>query len=95
MCHDIAGPRAGTVAGAMNTVGNIGGAISPLVVGYTVQWWDSWTLPFVITAGVYVTGGIFTLLVDPRKSLWPAGASTPAPAAITPAAPPPTPARLP
>jgi MFS transporter, ACS family, glucarate transporter len=71
MCHDIAGPRAGTVAGAMNTVGNIGGAISPLVVGYTVQWWDSWTLPFVITAGVYTAGGILTLLVDPRKSLWP------------------------
>ena len=72
MCHDIGGPRAGTIGGAMNTVGNIGGAISPLVVGYTVQWWGSWTLPFFITAGVYVAGGIFTLLVDPRKSLWPA-----------------------
>ena len=72
MCHDIGGPRAGTIGGAMNTVGNIGGAISPLVVGYTVQWWDSWTLPFLITAGVYVSGGILTLLVDPRKTLWPA-----------------------
>jgi len=71
MCHDIGGPRAGTIGGAMNTVGNIGGAISPLVVGYTVQWWDSWTLPFFITAGVYVSGGILTLLVDPRKALWP------------------------
>jgi MFS family permease len=71
MCHDIAGPRAGTIGGAMNTVGNIGGAISPLVVGYTVQWWGSWTLPFFITAGVYVAGGIFTLLVDPRRSLSP------------------------
>ena len=71
MCHDVAGPRAGTVAGAMNTVGNIGGAISPLVVGYTVQWWDSWTVPFFITAAVYVAGGIFTLLVDPTKPLWP------------------------
>jgi ACS family glucarate transporter-like MFS transporter len=71
MCHDIGGPRAGVLGGAMNTVGNIGGAVSPLVVGYTVQWWNSWTLPFFITAGVYVLGGIFTLLVDPRKSLWP------------------------
>jgi ACS family glucarate transporter-like MFS transporter len=70
MCHDIAGPRAGTIGGAMNTVGNIGGAISPLVVGYTVQWWHSWTLPFFITAGVYVMGGVFTLLVDPRRP-WP------------------------
>ena len=75
MCHDVAGPRAGTVAGAMNTVGNIGGAISPLVVGYTVQWWSSWTLPFFITAGVYVAGGIFTLLVDPTKPLWPGEAA--------------------
>ena len=71
MCHDIGGPRAGTLGGAMNTVGNIGGAISPLVVGYTVQWWHSWTLPFIVTAGVYVLGGVFTLLVDPRKPLWP------------------------
>jgi nitrate/nitrite transporter NarK len=70
MCHDIAGPRAGTIGGAMNTVGNIGGAISPLVVGYTVQWWGSWTLPFFVTAAVYVLGGVFTLLVDPRKPLW-------------------------
>jgi MFS family permease len=69
MCHDIGGARAGTVAGAMNTVGNIGGAISPLVVGYTVQWWNSWTLPFFITAGVYVLGGVLTLLIDPRKKL--------------------------
>ena len=71
MCHDVAGPRAGTIAGAMNTVGNIGGAISPLVVGYTVQWWHSWTVPFFITAGVYAAGGIFTLLVDPSRPLWP------------------------
>jgi ACS family D-galactonate transporter-like MFS transporter len=71
ICHDVGGPRAGTVAGAMNTFGNIGGAISPLVVGYAVQWWNSWTLPFFITAGVYVAGGIFTLLVNPNRVLWP------------------------
>jgi MFS family permease len=82
MCHDIGGPRAGVLGGAMNTVGNIGGAVSPLVVGYTVQWWDSWTLPFFITAGVYVMGGIFTLLVDPRKSLWPTHASVLAATAV-------------
>jgi hypothetical protein len=50
----------------MNTVGNIGGAISPLVVGYAVQWWGSWTLPFFMTAG-----GVLTLLINPRKPLWP------------------------
>ena len=69
MCHDVGGTSAGTVTGCMNTFGNIGGAISPLVVGYAVQWWHSWTLPFFITAGVYVFGGIMTLLVNPNKPL--------------------------
>ena len=80
ICHDVGGNRAGVVTGAMNTVGNIGGAISPLVVGYAVQWWNSWTLPFFITAGVYLAGGILTLLIDPRKPLWPQQAPTAAPA---------------
>jgi len=44
-----------------------GGALSPLVVGYAVGWWNSWTVPFYITAGIYVFGAICTLLVDPRK----------------------------
>jgi MFS transporter, ACS family, glucarate transporter len=69
MCHDVGGEHAGTVTGCMNTFGNIGGAISPLVVGYAVQWWNSWTLPFFITAGVYVFGGLMTLLINPNKRL--------------------------
>jgi MFS transporter, ACS family, glucarate transporter len=71
ICHDVGGASAGTVTGAMNTFGNIGGAISPLVVGYAVQWWSSWTVPFFITAGVYVLGGALTLLIDPTKKLAP------------------------
>jgi len=67
ICHDIGGRNAGIVTGAMNTWGNIGGALSPLVVGYAVGWWNSWTVPFYITAGVYLFGAICTLLVDPRK----------------------------
>lgn len=67
ICHDIGGRNAGIVTGAMNTWGNIGGALSPLVVGYAVGWWNSWTVPFYITAGIYLFGAICTLLVDPRK----------------------------
>ena len=69
MCHDVGGKSAGVVTGAMNTFGNIGGAISPLVVGYALDWWDSWTIPCFITAGVYLFGGLCTLLVDTRKKM--------------------------
>jgi MFS transporter, ACS family, glucarate transporter len=69
MCHDIGGEAAGTITGAMNTLGNIGGSISPLVVGYSVQLWGSWSTPLVIMAGIYLAGGMLTLLVDPRRRL--------------------------
>jgi MFS transporter, ACS family, glucarate transporter len=66
LCHDIGGNRAGVVTAAMNTCGNIGGAISPLVVGYSVQLWHSWTMPFYVTGAVYIIGGVLTLAIDPK-----------------------------
>jgi len=86
ICHDVGGENAGVVTGAMNTFGNIGGAISPLVVGYAVQWWNSWTLPFFITAGVYLMGGVLTLLVNPNKRLSQPEPATTQVAAVTGAA---------
>jgi MFS family permease len=69
ICHDIGGDAAGSVSGAMNTFGNLGGALSPLVVGYSLQWFQSWHTPLIIGGIVYIVGGALTLLVDPRKPL--------------------------
>lgn len=70
VCLDIGRKYAGIVSGCMNTVGNIGGAIAPLVVGYAVKQWGSWTLPFYVMAGVFCFGVAMWLLVDPRKSVF-------------------------
>ena len=69
MCHDIGGDAAGTVSGAMNTFGNLGGALSPLVVGYALQWFQSWQTPLLVGGGVYILGGVLTLLINPEKPL--------------------------
>ena len=37
-CMDVGGRYAGTVSGAMNMMGSIAGALSPLVVGYLLAW---------------------------------------------------------
>ena len=39
-----------TVTGCMNTFANIGGALSPLVVAYSLDWWHSWVIPLLIGA---------------------------------------------
>src|SRR5215468_5358136 len=69
VCHDIGGEYAGTVTGCMNTFANAGGAIAPLVMGYAVGAWASWTIPIMITALIYVVGGLIALLINPNKRL--------------------------
>jgi len=69
VCLDVGRKYAGVVTGCMNTVGNIGGAIAPLVVGYAVKNLESWTLPFYVMAAVFVFGAAMWMLLDPRKSV--------------------------
>jgi nitrate/nitrite transporter NarK len=64
---DIAPDHAGVITGFMNTLGNIGGLIGPLVVGYAVDRWHSWTFPFYITALVYAGGAMAWLAIDPTQ----------------------------
>ena len=68
VCLDVGRKYAGMVTGCMNTVGNIGGAIGPLVTGYAVKNLESWTMPFYVMAAVFVFGAAMWLLLDPRKS---------------------------
>lgn len=69
VCLDVGRRHAGVVTGFMNTVGNIGGALSPIVVGYAVEKLHSWTLPFYVAAGVFAWGVVIWLLVNPNRSV--------------------------
>jgi nitrate/nitrite transporter NarK len=65
VCLDIGPGHAGVVTGTMNTVGNIGGVLMPIVAGFIVERWESWTLVFYVTAAVYVCGAAAWLTIDP------------------------------
>ena len=67
VCLDVGADHAGVVTGFMNTFGNLGGLVGPIVVGVAVDRWHSWSMPFYITAGVYATGAVAWLAIDPRK----------------------------
>jgi MFS family permease len=66
---DIAPNHAGVMTGWMNTLGNFGGFFGPIVVGFAVDRWQSWTIPFYIAAGIYAFGAAAWLAVDPTKPL--------------------------
>jgi sugar phosphate permease len=51
----------------MNTSGNIGGALAPVVMGYLVQYSGSWDYPFYVTAAIFALGVAMWSVVDPQE----------------------------
>jgi MFS transporter, ACS family, glucarate transporter len=66
---DIGAEHAGVITGFMNTFGNIGGLVGPLVVGIAVDRWHSWTFPFYLTALVYAGGAAAWLAINPLQRI--------------------------
>ena len=66
---DIAPDHAGVITGCMNTLGNLGGLVGPLVLGLAVDRWHSWTFPFYVTAIIYAGGALAWLAIDPTRPI--------------------------
>jgi sugar phosphate permease len=65
-CMDVGGKYAGTLSGAMNMLGNLGGAVSPTAIGLILHWTNNnWAATFYVSAAVYFCGSFFWLLMDP------------------------------
>ena len=75
-CMDVGGKYAGTLSGAMNMLGNFGGAVSPTAIGYILRWTHgNWDVTFYVSAAVYAMGILFWRFLDPVTPL--EGADTP------------------
>jgi MFS transporter, ACS family, glucarate transporter len=69
VCLDVGKSYAGVITGFMNTFANFGGFLAPIVVGFAVERYNSWAIPFHISAVVYVIGALAWLAVDPSERL--------------------------
>jgi len=69
VCLQIGGRHAGVVSGAMNTFGNLGGSLSPVVIGFCLERWASWTASLVTVAALYVVAAACWLLIDPTDRI--------------------------
>ena len=68
---DMAPDHAGTAGGLMNTGFGIAGILSPAVFGLLVDQTGSWVVPFAVSAGLLVIGGLTSLSIDPDKKVIP------------------------
>ena len=78
-CMDVGGRFAGSLSGSMNMMGNLGGAVGPLVVGYILEAGktsasappslESWATAFLVAAAIYGLGAIAWVFIDPVTPL--------------------------
>jgi MFS family permease len=68
-CIDIGGEHTAVVSAAMNTTGQLGSILSPIVTGWVVTHFSDWQMPLLIMGGLYLLSAILWLLVDPQKRL--------------------------
>jgi MFS transporter, ACS family, glucarate transporter len=68
-CADIAGNHAATVSAAMNTSGQVGGVLSPIVFAFLTRTSASWAAPLFVTAALYLGGAACWYFVHPERTL--------------------------
>jgi MFS family permease len=65
---DIGGDYAGSVASVMNTFGNLGSAVSPLLLAYLVGMYG-WNMPFLVCTFLCVGGALLSLGINADKEI--------------------------
>jgi ACS family glucarate transporter-like MFS transporter len=68
--QDVGGRYVGSVLGWGNMWGNLGGAVSPLILGWVASYW-SWDAMFLTCAGAFLLAGICSLAVDATRPVVP------------------------
>jgi len=69
VCLEVGGPHAGVVTGAMNTLGNLGGALSPVVIGFCLERWGSWSISLMTVAALYLVAAACWMMIDASESV--------------------------
>ena len=69
-CMDVGGKYAGTLSGAMNMMGNLGGALFGIAAPYILKHSnDNWSMIFYVSAAAYFAGVFAWLFLDPVTPL--------------------------
>ncbi len=68
-CIDIGGGQTGLIGGVMNTAGQVGGILSPVILALILKHFSSWSAPLYLTGLLYSLGAIAWGTVDASQPI--------------------------
>ncbi len=69
-CMDIGREHTGTVGAAMNTAGQVGSLLCPLIVAYSLEWFGSWNITIYLMGVLFLIGAACWWVIDPREKVF-------------------------
>jgi MFS family permease len=69
ICIDLGRENAAIVGATMNTAGQIGSLLCPLVVSYSLQWFASWNVSIYVMGVLFFLGAVAWVIIDPHRRL--------------------------
>ena len=69
LCIDLGKQHAGTLSGAMNTAGNLGGFCCGILFGQLVQSSGNYNLPLYMIAGMLLISSVLFAFINPEKKI--------------------------
>jgi ACS family glucarate transporter-like MFS transporter len=67
---DIGREHSAVVGATMNTAGQVGAIISPMIVAKSVTWFNNWNFPLYLLGGLFVIGTVCWLFIDPKQPVF-------------------------
>jgi MFS family permease len=64
---ELGGRNSATLSAVMNTAGQVGGILSPIVLAYIVDRLGNWSMPLHILSGLYLMAALSWLLINPNR----------------------------
>ena len=64
---ELGGSNSAVLSATMNTAGQIGGILSPIVLAYIVDRLGNWSMPLQILAGLYLVASICWIFIHPER----------------------------
>ena len=69
-CLDIGGNHSGVVSAAMNTSGQLGAVLSPLLVTGTCKYFGDWNAPLFLMGALFLLGAVCWLFINPNRCIF-------------------------
>ncbi len=65
---ELGGKNSAVLSATMNTAGQIGGILSPIVLAYIVDRLGSWSMPLHVLSGLYLIAAVCWVFINPERS---------------------------